>query len=192
MRWTNPLLWAFGKTASPLSTARRVPDGMRVYCVGDIHGRDDLLAGDGRARRGRYGRSVVRPCRDGFPGRLRGPRSWLHARGRTTCAWRMANLHDRPGRQSRGPSDGLPGRRRGPRSLAKPGGPRNSAFLWGGCRPGHGWTRFSSSSSGIRGRVSRTPSALSRNAQDFNGHWRLLLLPCRSKTGRAARSPGSQ
>lgn len=43
MRWTKPLLWAFGKTASPLSIARRVPDGIRVYCVGDIHGRDDLL-----------------------------------------------------------------------------------------------------------------------------------------------------
>ena len=24
-------------------TARLVPDGMRVYCVGDIHGRNDLL-----------------------------------------------------------------------------------------------------------------------------------------------------
>jgi serine/threonine protein phosphatase 1 len=25
--------------------ARHIPDGMRVYCVGDIHGRDDLLRG---------------------------------------------------------------------------------------------------------------------------------------------------
>ena len=56
--------------------------------------------------------SVVRPCRDGFPGRLRGSRSWLHARGRTTFAQRMANPHDRAGRQSRGSSDGLPRRRR--------------------------------------------------------------------------------
>ena len=51
---------------------------------------------------------------------------------------------------------------------------------------------FASSSSGIRGPVSRTPSALPRNAQDFNGHRRLLFLPCRSKAGRAPRSPGSR
>jgi serine/threonine protein phosphatase 1 len=44
VRWTSPLLKAFGKTPSPVSTARRVPDGTRVYSVGDIHGRDDLLA----------------------------------------------------------------------------------------------------------------------------------------------------
>src|SRR5262245_1592101 len=43
VRWANPLLKAFGKTAPSLSIARRVPDGMRVYCIGDIHGRDDLL-----------------------------------------------------------------------------------------------------------------------------------------------------
>ena len=43
MRWVNPLLKAFGKTPSPVPTTRRVPDGTRVYCVGDIHGRDDLL-----------------------------------------------------------------------------------------------------------------------------------------------------
>ena len=30
-------------TPPPLPTTRRVPDGTRVYCVGDIHGRDDLL-----------------------------------------------------------------------------------------------------------------------------------------------------
>ena len=40
--WVNPLLKAFGKTP-PVATTRRVPDGTRVYCVGDIHGRDDLL-----------------------------------------------------------------------------------------------------------------------------------------------------
>ena len=28
---------------SPVATRRRVPDGTQVYCVGDIHGRDDLL-----------------------------------------------------------------------------------------------------------------------------------------------------
>jgi serine/threonine protein phosphatase 1 len=42
VRWTNPFLKVFAKT--PLvSTIRRVPDGTRVYCVGDIHGHDDLL-----------------------------------------------------------------------------------------------------------------------------------------------------
>ena len=31
------------ENAAPVLTTRRVPDGTRVYCVGDIHGRDDLL-----------------------------------------------------------------------------------------------------------------------------------------------------
>ena len=43
MRWANPLFKAFGKTPAAVPTTRRVPDGTRVYCVGDIHGRDDLL-----------------------------------------------------------------------------------------------------------------------------------------------------
>jgi serine/threonine protein phosphatase 1 len=42
-RWVNPFLRVFGITASPVTTTRRVPDGTRVYCVSDIHGRDDLL-----------------------------------------------------------------------------------------------------------------------------------------------------
>ena len=41
-RWVSPLLTVFAEGPSPVMT-RRVPDGMRVYCVGDIHGRDDLL-----------------------------------------------------------------------------------------------------------------------------------------------------
>src|SRR5690242_6467291 len=41
MRW-NPFRTALRK--APETPAQRwVPDGMRVYCVGDIHGRDDLL-----------------------------------------------------------------------------------------------------------------------------------------------------
>ena len=31
------------RSAPPIQSERRVPDGIRVYCVGDIHGRDDLL-----------------------------------------------------------------------------------------------------------------------------------------------------
>src|SRR5262249_55213641 len=38
--WMNPFVKRFGKVA-PID--RWVPDGMRVYCIGDIHGRDDLL-----------------------------------------------------------------------------------------------------------------------------------------------------
>jgi serine/threonine protein phosphatase 1 len=38
-RWTNP----FRKGTLPVAATRRIPDGTRVYCVGDIHGRDDLL-----------------------------------------------------------------------------------------------------------------------------------------------------
>jgi serine/threonine protein phosphatase 1 len=41
-RWANPLLKAFERTP-PAPTTRRVPDGTLVYCVGDVHGRDDLL-----------------------------------------------------------------------------------------------------------------------------------------------------
>src|SRR5262249_45442196 len=33
----------FGKSPTPAASERWVPDGMRVYCVGDVHGRDDLL-----------------------------------------------------------------------------------------------------------------------------------------------------
>ena len=43
MRWANPFLKTLGKTPPAVPTTRRVPDGTRVYCVGDIHGRDDLL-----------------------------------------------------------------------------------------------------------------------------------------------------
>ena len=43
MRWANPFLEALRKTAPPAPTTRHVPEGRRVYCVGDIHGRDDLL-----------------------------------------------------------------------------------------------------------------------------------------------------
>jgi serine/threonine protein phosphatase 1 len=38
-RWANPFFKSYGRTG----TTRRVPDGILVYCVGDIHGRDDLL-----------------------------------------------------------------------------------------------------------------------------------------------------
>ena len=43
MRWLNPFLKAFGKMQPVVPAARRVPEGIRLYCVGDIHGRDDLL-----------------------------------------------------------------------------------------------------------------------------------------------------
>jgi serine/threonine protein phosphatase 1 len=38
-QWANP----FRKGTLPVPTPRRVPDGTRVYCIGDIHGRHDLL-----------------------------------------------------------------------------------------------------------------------------------------------------
>src|SRR4029079_17182097 len=41
VRW-NPFRNALRKAAQT-PAQRRVPDGMRVYCVGDVHGRDDLL-----------------------------------------------------------------------------------------------------------------------------------------------------
>jgi serine/threonine protein phosphatase 1 len=41
-RWANPFLKGFERTPA-VATTRRVPDGTLVYCIGDIHGRDDLL-----------------------------------------------------------------------------------------------------------------------------------------------------
>jgi len=38
-----PFLKRLAKAPAAAAVERRVPDGMRVYCVGDIHGRDDLL-----------------------------------------------------------------------------------------------------------------------------------------------------
>src|SRR5262249_6910483 len=43
VRWVNPFFKALRETPSAVAPTRRVPDGTRVYCVGDIHGRDDLL-----------------------------------------------------------------------------------------------------------------------------------------------------
>jgi len=41
--WMNSVLKRLAKAPATAAIERRVPDGMRVYCVGDIHGRDDLL-----------------------------------------------------------------------------------------------------------------------------------------------------
>lgn len=41
-RWAKPFLKPFERTP-PAASTRRVPEGSLVYCVGDIHGRDDLL-----------------------------------------------------------------------------------------------------------------------------------------------------
>jgi serine/threonine protein phosphatase 1 len=41
-RWAKPFLKPFERTP-PVAIARRVPDGSLVYCIGDIHGRNDLL-----------------------------------------------------------------------------------------------------------------------------------------------------
>src|SRR5437016_3487556 len=43
VRWTNPFRNTLRKAPPAPTERRRVPDGVRVYCVGDIHGRDDLL-----------------------------------------------------------------------------------------------------------------------------------------------------
>jgi serine/threonine protein phosphatase 1 len=42
VRWINHFRNVL-KSAPPVQSERRVPDGIRVYSVGDIHGRDDLL-----------------------------------------------------------------------------------------------------------------------------------------------------
>jgi serine/threonine protein phosphatase 1 len=41
-RWAKPFLKPFERKP-PGAITRRVPDGKLVYCIGDIHGRDDLL-----------------------------------------------------------------------------------------------------------------------------------------------------
>ena len=62
-RWANPFLKAFGR-APAVATTRRVPEGTRVYCVGDIHGRDDLLRElaervEGDMKSGRFDHAVT-------------------------------------------------------------------------------------------------------------------------------------
>jgi serine/threonine protein phosphatase 1 len=42
VRWAN-LFRNASERSPPLPITRRVPEGTRVYCVGDLHGRDDLL-----------------------------------------------------------------------------------------------------------------------------------------------------
>jgi serine/threonine protein phosphatase 1 len=42
VRWANPFFKTLARTTTG-PTTRRVPDGTVVYCIGDIHGRDDLL-----------------------------------------------------------------------------------------------------------------------------------------------------
>jgi hypothetical protein len=39
----DPVLKRFGKAPTPAASKRWVPDGRPVYCVGDVHSRDDLL-----------------------------------------------------------------------------------------------------------------------------------------------------
>jgi len=41
--WMDVFRKRFGKSPTPAPSERWVPDGMRVYCVGDVHGRHDLL-----------------------------------------------------------------------------------------------------------------------------------------------------
>src|SRR5262245_54454195 len=43
VQWANPFLKTFRKASTPPQVQRWVPEGIRVYCVGDIHGCDDLL-----------------------------------------------------------------------------------------------------------------------------------------------------
>lgn len=43
MRLVDSVFKVFGKTIRSIETKRHVPEGVRVYGVGDIHGRDDLL-----------------------------------------------------------------------------------------------------------------------------------------------------
>ena len=86
VRWVNVIRKAVGKTPSPAAITRCVPDGTRVYCVGDIHGRDDLLREmaeriDADMETRSFDHAVTVFLGDYVD---RGP--GLHARGRTTCS----------------------------------------------------------------------------------------------------------
>ncbi len=45
-KWRRPLAGLFNRLRKPADAivAPKIPDGQRVYCIGDIHGRADLLA----------------------------------------------------------------------------------------------------------------------------------------------------
>ena len=108
VRWVNPFIKARGETPSPVPTTRRVPDGTRMYCVGDIHGRDDLLGEMAeRVKADMEGQSldhVVTVFLGDYVDRGLGSMRVVERLARGD--W--PTLHDRAGRQSRGSSDGLP------------------------------------------------------------------------------------
>ena len=192
MRWVNPFFKALGETPSPVPTTRRVPDGTRVYCVGDIHGRDDLLGEMAeRVKADMEGRSfdhVVTVFLGDYVDRGFGSMRVLERLSRSewpTPMIALAGNHE----------ELLMAFLEDERVLAawrSLGGLETLHSYGVDVGPAMARTRFPKSSSGIRGAFPRTPSALPGNAQGFDGHRRLLLLPCRSKAGRAPRSPGSR
>ena len=123
-------------------TVRRVPDGTRVYCVGDIHGRDDLLgemaeqvSADMKVRS--FDHAVTVFLGD-YVDRGLGSRRVVEqlARGEwPTPIIALAGNHEDLLMAFLENAEVL-------RGVAKPGWARNPAFLWGGCRLGHGWARF--------------------------------------------------
>ena len=176
----------------PVATTRRVPEGMRVYCVGDIHGRDDLLGQMAeRVKADMKGHSferVVTVFLGDYVDRGFGSMRVVERLSRSewpTSIIALAGNHE----------DLLLAFLEDDRVLelgvawvgSKP------SFLRGECRLGLGGTRFQKNSSGSSRRV--CPSIIVqflKTAYRLDGDRRLLLLSCRSKAGRASRSPGSR
>ena len=134
--WANPFLKRFEKTAVAAAPERRVPDGMRVYCVGDIHGRDDLLgqmaervAADMEDRSFDHALTVfLGDYVDRGLGSKQVVERFVRSEWPTAFTALAGNHEDllTAFLEDEGSA----------RSLAKPGRTRDPAFLWGECRPG--------------------------------------------------------
>ena len=192
LRWANPFREALKKTPPPVPTARHVPEGTRVYCVGDIHGRDDLLRdmaerveADMEVRS--FDRAVTIFLGD-YVDRGLGSMQVVERLARSewpTPMIALAGNHE----------DFLMG------FLAD----GSLLELWrdfGGLETLHSYgvdvgraiagRDFRAVQAAFAVPVARISSALFRDAQGFNDHRRLLLLSRRSKTGRAAGSSRSR
>jgi len=164
LRWVNPFRSAL-KQPAPIE--RRVPDGMRVYCVGDVHGRDDLLGEMAeRVKSDLNGSSfqTVTVFLGDYVDRGLGSVRVVErlARGEwPTSVVALRGNHE----------DLLLSFLEDASILAKLAGfgrARDAAFLRGECRLGDGWSQFRSGSARICGALpARTPAVL-RGPQALN------------------------
>ena len=190
-RWANPFHKIFEKTP-PVLTTRRVPDGTLVYCVGDIHGRDDLLRDMAR----RVGADIDTRSFDHavtvFLGDYidRGPGSKRVLEQLATHEWptsiiALAGNHEDLLKDFLDDAGTLDFWRR-------QGGLATLHSYEVDVGPAMVGRDFEEVQAAFAARVPQTSPGFPRSAYGFGGIRRLLILPCRSKTWRGPRSPNSR